>query len=223
MSTFTYLRVSTVAQSKFQQQAKIKGKPYIDKCPVTLPFVERPRAKELLEILSAEDTLYIGDIDRLGDNPKDILDALKALYATEAIVNIYKFETTDEEARVGIKAVISAFETMLHMKEYQVHEKTVEGIARAKAEGKYKGGKKGRKMNYDRWSDRNKDVIEGLQSGLTTKEISELTGVGKTQVSRVRKRLREIEAEKREALQEQTQSLQDSIEEYQSERNLMEV
>ncbi|KXX70225.1 recombinase family protein [Flammeovirga sp. SJP92] len=195
MSVITYIRVSTVAQSKFKQQAKIKGKPFIDKCPVTLPFIERPRAQELLTTLTAEDTLYIEDIDRLGDNPKDILDALKALLETNADVIINKFDLEEGTSATALKAVISAFETMINMKEYQMQEKTVEGIARAKAEGKYKGGKKGRKMNVERWMERNKDVIEGLKSGLTTYQISDSTGVGKTQVSRVRKRLREIEAE----------------------------
>ncbi|AZQ63079.1 recombinase family protein [Flammeovirga pectinis] len=193
MSIFTYIRVSTVAQSKFQQQAKIKGKPFIDKCPVTLPFVERPRAKELLEILTEEDILHIGDIDKLGDNVHDIIIALKALLSTKAIVNFTRFGLEDTQANAGITAVIAAFETMLNMKEYQVQEKTIEGIARAKAEGKYKGGKKGRKMNYDRWIERNKEVINRLKAGFTTQQISDETGVGKTQVSRVRKRLREIE------------------------------
>ncbi|WP_044201178.1 recombinase family protein [Flammeovirga sp. OC4] len=195
MSVITYIRVSTVAQSKFKQQAKIKGKPYIDKCPVTLPFIERPRAQELLTTLTAEDTLYIEDIDRLGDNPKDILDGLKALLETNANVIINKFGLEEGTSAAALKAVISAFETMINMKEYQMQEKTVEGIARAKAEGKYKGGKKGRKMNVERWMERNKEVIQGLKDGLTTYQISDLTGVGKTQVSRVRKRLREIEAE----------------------------
>ncbi|NME72774.1 recombinase family protein [Flammeovirga aprica] len=195
MSVITYIRVSTVAQSKFKQQAKIKGKPFIDKCPVTLPFIERPRAQELLTTLTEEDTLYIEDIDRLGDNPKDILDGLKALLKTNANVIINKFDLEEGDSTAALKAVISAFETMINMKEYQMQEKTVEGIARAKAEGKYKGGKKGRKMNVERWMERNKDVIQGLKDGLTTYQISDLTGVGKTQVSRVRKRLREIEAE----------------------------
>lgn len=195
MSIITYIRVSTVAQSKFKQQAKIKGKPYIDKCPVTLPFTKRPRAQELLSILTEEDILYIEDIDRLGDNPNDILDALKALLETKSTILINKFDVTEDKANASVKAVVSAFETMLNMKEYQMQEKTVEGIARAKAEGKYKGGKRGRKMNIERWITRNKEVIEGLKKGLTTYQISEQTGVGKTQVSRVRKRLREIETE----------------------------
>ncbi|OHX66399.1 helix-turn-helix domain-containing protein [Flammeovirga pacifica] len=195
MAIYTYLRVSTVATAKFQQQAKIKGKPFIDKCPVTLPFIERPRAQELLEMLTADDVLNIGDIDKLGDNPVDILNGLEALLKTEAVINIQKFGVEEVHANAGVQSVISALKTVLHMKEYQVQEKTVEGIARAKAEGKYKGGKKGRKMNFERWAERNKEVIEALESGLTTKDISELTGVGKTQVSRVRKRLREFKAE----------------------------
>lgn len=215
MSIITYIRVSTVAQSKFKQQAKIKGKPYIDKCPVTLPFIERPRAKELLSILTDEDTLYIEDIDRLGDNPSDILNGLKALLKTNATVVINKFDIEEDKSNASIKSVISAFDTMLNMKEYQMQEKTVEGIARAKAEGKYKGGKKGRKMNIERWVERNLEVIQGLKEGLTTYQISDKTGVGKTQVSRVRKRLREIEAEQKlmeqEDANQQSQEQEDGI------------
>ncbi|ANQ49534.1 helix-turn-helix domain-containing protein [Flammeovirga sp. MY04] len=211
MAIYTYLRISPVATAKIQQQAKAKGKLFIEKCPVTLPFIERPRAQELLEILGEDDVLNIGDIDKLGDNPIDILQGLEALLKTNATINIQKFDVEEAHANAGVKSVISAIKTLLHMKEYQVQEKTVEGIARAKAEGKYKGGKKGRKMNFERWSERNKDVIEALQSGLTTKEISELTGVGKTQVSRVRKRLREFNAEQQqETLEIQNTSAADN-------------
>ncbi len=100
---------------------------------------ERSELKLLLEFLRPGDTLIVTHIDRLARSIKDLQDIIYnlnqrdiTLKATEQPIDT---QTASGKAFLGMLGVFAEFETNLR------RERQMEGIAAAKAKGKYRGRK----------------------------------------------------------------------------------
>ncbi|WP_215754106.1 recombinase family protein [Acetobacter sp. P5B1] len=128
----------------------------------------------LLQFLRAGDSLVVTRIDRLARSIGDLQDIMKILESKKVslICTEQPIDTSNAigKAFLNMLGVFAQFETELRK------ERQMEGIAKAKAEGVYKG----RKQSYDH--ERVKDL---KAQGLGVAEIMRQTGVSKTHAYRI--------------------------------------
>ena len=136
-----YVRVSTMEQ-KIDRQLVAYPKAdlqYIDK--MSGANKERPELQRLLNDLQSGDVVVVKSLDRLSRSTKDMLELVEAIKEKQATLQILdmKLDTSTPQGEffLTILAAISQLERQT------IRERTLEGVAIAKAAGKYKGRKKG--------------------------------------------------------------------------------
>ncbi len=136
-----YVRVSTTDQNPARQMELMKSleveKIYSEK--LSGKNTDRPQFKEMLSFLREGDTLYIESFSRLSRSTRDLLNTVSTL--TERGVNLVsdkeKLDTTTPQGRF----MLTVFAGLSELERENTLERQREGIAIAKAEGKYKGRK----------------------------------------------------------------------------------
>lgn len=141
---FLYARVSSVGQNIDRQVETTENydRTYIDKC--SGKDADRPQLKAMLDNLRTGDSITCHSLDRLARNTFDLLDLAKQITAAGCSVEFkkenLKFEPNKEnpisDLMFHILAAIAQFERSL------IKKRQAEGIAIAKAKGKFKGGSK---------------------------------------------------------------------------------
>ena len=136
-----YVRVSTAEQKIDRQLIAYDSADqiYIDK--MTGKSKERPQLQKMLDDLQTGDVVVVKSLDRLSRSTKDMLDIVEKINSLGAALKILdmNFDTSSAlgEFFLTVVAAISQLENKT------IKERTAEGIALAKADGKYKGRKKG--------------------------------------------------------------------------------
>ena len=136
-----YVRVSTMEQ-KIDRQLVAYPKAdfqYIDK--MNGRSKERLELQRLLADLQTGDVVVVKSLDRLSRSTKDMLELVDAIKDKKASLQILDMNldtsTPQGEFFLTILAAIAQLERQT------IRERTLEGVAIAKATGKYKGRKKG--------------------------------------------------------------------------------
>lgn len=137
-----YIRVSTVEQNEERQLKALEDKSidkfYIEK--VSGKDTNRPKLKEMLDYVRYGDTIYVLDFSRLARNVKDLLDIVELLQSKG--VNLISIkENLDLSTSIG-KFQLTMLGAIYEFERELIKERQAEGIAIAKAKGKYKGRKK---------------------------------------------------------------------------------
>lgn len=138
-----YCRVSTEGQNESRQVllAKELGIDtehiYIDKA--SGKNTERKRLKEMLAFVRKGDTVYCESISRMARNTKDLLCIVEELQRKQ--VEFVSMKEDIDTSKPSGKFMLTLFAALAEMERENILEKQAEGIAVAKAEGKYKGRK----------------------------------------------------------------------------------
>lgn len=193
----TYIRVSSILQNIDRQLAKT-GKDDIiieDRVSGTVPFFERPGGKKIMELIHSNSIseLKVHQIDRLGRNLLDILNTIK--YFTEHHIPIHfitqGLKTLDDKGHENpiSKMIISILGIVSEMERNNIRERQLEGIAIAKAKGKFLGRKTGTTEDVQKFLNKpiNKKALEYLRKNYTQKEISKILGISINTVGKVKK------------------------------------
>ncbi len=177
MAIYGYARVSTFDQdASLQEDALLKvGCDTVRSEKVSgSSMAGRQELETLLTFLRPGDTLMVTRIDRLARSVGDLQDIVRTLKAKG--VNLKATEQPIDTSTAAGKAffdmlgVFAEFETSLR------RERQMEGIAKAKAAGVYKG----RKPTID------PEAVRGLKTeGLGATQIAKTLGIGRASVYRV--------------------------------------
>lgn len=136
---------------------------------------KREQLKVLLEFIQQGDTLVITRMDRLARSALDLLQIVAELDAKGVHLQILKqnIDTSTTHGRffLTVLAGIAEFDTTLRK------ERQAEGVAKAKAAGKYKG----RKPQIDR-----KPVFELLGAGVPMPQIARTLKISLKSVKRIK-------------------------------------
>ena len=140
MAHIAYVRVSTAEQNEARQIEALKkhdiDKWYTEK--VSGKNMNRPQLKAMLDYVREGDTVYIHDFSRLARSTKDLLAIVDQLQekGVHLVSNKENLDTSTSNGRLMLTmiAAINEFERE------NLLERQREGIAIAKAEGKFKGG-----------------------------------------------------------------------------------
>ena len=136
-----YIRVSTVEQNE-QRQIEAMEKYHIEKWfteKVSAKNTNRPKLQELLEFAREGDTIHIHDFSRLARSTTDLLDIVELLNS-KGVSLVSNKENIDTSTTTG-KLMLTMIGAINEFERTNLLERQREGIAIAKREGKYKGGK----------------------------------------------------------------------------------
>lgn len=142
MPKIAYKRVSSVEQNISRQLDGLTfDKEFIDYC--SGKDTKRPELQKMMDYIREGDEVYVHSIDRLARNTSDMLELVKQFNNLGVSINFIKEnmnfsankENPTQELILTIITAIAQFERNI------ISERSREGIAIAKAQGKYKGGK----------------------------------------------------------------------------------
>ena len=159
MSKIGYIRVSTQDQETARQEELMKsiGADRIFCEKISGKNTDRPEYQKMMEYVREGDVLYIESISRLSRSVRDLLKIVDIL--TEKGVEIVSAKEKIDTSTPQGRFVLSVFAALSELEREQTLERQREGIAIAKANGKYKGRKPVRYDNeqFDRlfvqWTD----------------------------------------------------------------------
>ena len=140
MANIGYIRVSSTDQNEARQHAALKphniDKLFIDH-GISGKNTDRPQLKALLDYVREGDTVYISEFSRLARNTKDLLDLTEHLQ-NNGVTLVSLKENLDTTTPTG-KLMLTMIGAIAEFEREMILERQREGIAEAKAAGKYKG------------------------------------------------------------------------------------
>ncbi|WP_394176563.1 recombinase family protein [Thalassotalea litorea] len=181
MTQVAYIRVSTVEQNTERQLAALdldSMKVFTDKC--SGKDRDRPELNKMLDYVREGDTIHVHDISRLARSVNDLLTMVKDLTSQGVTLKFYNESLTFtpnrsdpmQELQLTMLGAVFQFERSMML------ERQREGIAQAKAAGKYKGRRKSKDINREA-------VLESLKSGLSIRKTAAEHGIAASTVQRI--------------------------------------
>jgi DNA invertase Pin-like site-specific DNA recombinase len=180
MATVGYARVSSTQQDHTSQQEKLKA------AGATKIFNEkrsgidgqRPELQRCIDYVREGDTLLVTKIDRLARSTTDLYRIVSELTEKGVAFRVLDDASVDTTTRtgklvLGLLAIIAEFENDIR------RERQMEGVARAKAEGRT-GGRPTKITDQVR-----REILKHDAAGLSRRAIAAEIGVSKSLVQKV--------------------------------------
>lgn len=180
---YGYVRVSTKEQNTARQEAALDGlcdELLIDK--VSGKDTDRPQLQALLQRVRIGDSVIVKSVDRLARNTRDLLSVLDDLLSKGVTVHFIdnKLDFSDNPTS---RFIITMLGAVGELERSFIRQRQTEGIAVAKAGGKFKGRSKNESLRAE--------VQKHLQRGLSNEEVAKLAGCGVATVYRIKRELNE--------------------------------
>lgn len=155
MSRILYARVSTAEQNLARQLTEDENYDRVFVEKISGKNMNRPQLKAMLEYVRKGDIVEAESYSRLARNTKDLLEIIDKLDEKGAafISHKEKIDTSTPQGRL----MMTIFAGLAQFEREQTLQRQAEGIAIAKAEGKYKGRQpiaveeETFKLTYDAW------------------------------------------------------------------------
>lgn len=136
-----YVRVSTEEQNTARQDVLMEQlgveKVFVDKA--SGKSKDRPGLTEMMAFVREGDTVIVESISRFARSTKDLLNLVEQLTAKK-VEFVSQKETIDTSTPQG-RFMLTVFAAMAQLEREQTRQRQAEGIAIAKAQGKYRGRK----------------------------------------------------------------------------------
>ena len=166
-----YIRVSTVEQNTARQLDSIKlDKVFEDKC--SGKDTNRPALKACLSYLREGDTLHVHEMSRLGRNGRDLEDIVNDLHGRGVTIVFHAEGLTISGAGTmssTTKLMFDMFRAFAQFERNMIRERQAEGIAKAKAAGKYRGGQD--KLNDEQIAELRRLAAEGVSKAKLARDF----------------------------------------------------
>lgn len=182
-----YIRVSTVEQNIARQEVIMKKldveKIFIDK--ISGKNKERPMLKEMMDFVRSGDIVVVESISRFARNTRDLLELVDQLVA-KGVQFVSMKERIDTSTPSG-KFMLTVFGAVAQLERDYILQRQKEGIAIAKANGKYQGRKKIQNDRFD-------EIYEKWKNNeITATQAMKLLNFSKTTFYRRVKEMKENE------------------------------
>lgn len=139
---------------------------------------DRPQLHAALEYAREGDTLIVTKLDRLARSARHLSELVDRLEAKGVSLRILNFggDPVDTRGAAG-RLILNMFAAMAQFEREMMLERQREGIAKAKAEGKYKGRKPTARAKTE-------DVLRLSREGKTVAQIARALDIGRASVYR---------------------------------------
>ncbi len=178
MAYVGYVRVSTMDQSTERQLEGIAlDKVFEEK--VSARTADRPKLNELLDYIREGDEVIVHDISRLARNMEDLHRLVRQITDKGCTLRFVKenLTFTNDQTDPVSQLLLSMLGAVYQFERNIMLERQREGIAIAKAKGKYKG----RPKTIDR-----SEILTLLDDGLSMRKTAGKLGVSLSTVQRVK-------------------------------------
>lgn len=173
MANIAYVRVSTFEQNEERQIKALEEKVNLDEVfieKISAKDTNRPILQEMCRFVRKGDNVYISDFSRLARSTKDLLELVEQFNEKE--VNLISLkENLDTSTPVG-RLMLSMIGAINQFERENLLERQREGIAIAKAKGKYRGRKEIEKP--DNWEE---VIVLWQERKITTEKALAFTGL----------------------------------------------
>jgi DNA invertase Pin-like site-specific DNA recombinase len=137
-----YVRVSSAGQNTLRQEVLMQElgveRVFVD--VASGKNAERPQLKEMMDFVREGDVVTVSDISRFARNTRDLLDLVEKL-TQKGVEFVSKKECIDTTTATG-KFMLTVFGAVATLERESILSRQAEGIACAKAQGRYLGRKK---------------------------------------------------------------------------------
>lgn len=144
-----YIRVSTQAQNTMRQEVLMQelgvDEVYIDR--LSGKNTDRPELKKMMDYVRKGDTVIVESISRFARNTRDLLVLIEKL--TEKGVEFVSRKEAIDTTTPTEKFMLTVFGAVAELEREYILQRQREGIAIAKAQGKYTGRKSIERSNFD--------------------------------------------------------------------------
>ena len=176
-----YVRVSTADQNEARQKEGLMRydieRWYEEK--VSAKDMNRPKLQEMLDFAREGDTIVVHDLSRLARNTKDLLTIVEDL-DDRGITLISNKENLDTSTPTG-KLMLTMIGAIYEFERANLLDRQREGIAIAKAEGKYKGRKEV-KIDDETF---NELYSQYLKREINKRQLAEMLGVSRPTLDKI--------------------------------------
>ena len=181
-TNYGYARVSTVGQDLTAQEIALKeaGATVIYAEKFTGTTRERPKLKEVLDVLERGDTLTVTKLDRIARTAADAMAIIQELIEKGVRVHILNMGTV-EDTTTG-RLMLNIFAAFAEFERDLIVERMEEGKALARQR---EGYVEGRPKKYKR--EQRQHAMQLLDSGHSYKHVSEITGMSRSTLQRIRR------------------------------------
>lgn len=185
MEKVIYGRISSSDQNN-ERQKKEGVKSFIDTCSGSIPFFERPKAKDLIKYLKTnpKSVVSVLAVDRLGRNTIDILTTVEWFKENNYTLRITNLGV-DNSSPI-FEMMVSLMGTLAQQERQTTKERCKQGIEIAKANGQYQGRKKGTKDSRDKIITKHSDIFKCLQMNMKVSEVANITKKTRATVYKVK-------------------------------------
>ena len=169
-----YGRIST-AEQNHERQTTNGFKSFIDTCSGAVPFMERPKAKDMIKFLKSNPGAVVNIIavDRLGRNTLDILQTVEYFKANNFNLKIDNLGM--DNTSPFFEMMVSILGTLAQQEKKTIAERCKQGIALAQSKGLYQGRKKGTNDSRQKTLDKHQDIVLCLEKNMNVNEASKMT------------------------------------------------
>lgn len=183
MRTFAYCRVSTAEQNTETQIMHIRQRGYdvadnrvvSEVCSGSVPAAMRPEWLRLIDRIEAGDTVVVLKLDRLGRDNIDVQQTISALNDMGVKVVSLDLPVSDLTSAEG-KMMLQMFSAFAEFERNRIRERTVESLARLKADGV--------KLGRPEATETTHTVQVAKRNGLSQSEVVKHTGLSLATVKR---------------------------------------
>ncbi len=176
MTVYGYARVSTTGQNLDVQLRALSDCDLIFREKVSGASKSRPELENLLETITANDTVVITKLCRLARNTRHLLEIVEYFDEQQVRLKILNLgiDTATSTGRLMLTLIgaVAAFERSLLL------ERRAEGIALAKAQGRYTGRKATAKEKTD-------EILALDELGHSKPEIARILNISRASVYRI--------------------------------------
>ena len=158
---FNYKRVSTVVQNTERQLVGVAcDREYEDK--LSGKNTDRPELQAMMSNLRRGDIVNVHSMDRLARNTRDLLNLVEEINKLGATVIFHKENLTfsPDKKDPYQQLMMTMLGAVAQLERELINQRVREGVAIAKAKGKYKGGKN--KLSDEQVAELNKLASQGL-------------------------------------------------------------
>ena len=144
-----YIRVSTQEQNTMRQEVLMQelsvDEVYIDR--LSGKNTDRPELKKMMDYVRKGDTVIVESISRFARNTRDLLELIEKL-SEKGVEFVSRKEAIDTTTPTE-KFMLTVFGAVAELEREYILQRQREGIAIAKAQGKYTGRKSIERSNFD--------------------------------------------------------------------------
>jgi len=199
IDTILYIRVSSEEQNTARQEKDLRNwakktgstntKTIIEKVSGSVAAKDR-RLNEVF-LMQGIKRVVVQDIDRLGRDTIDILQTIKMFTSSNInlTVTALGMDTLlpNGKENQSFKIVLSVMATLSELERTKIKERQMQGIAIAKAEGKYKGRKRGTVKTPIQILAKHKNVVRQLRASQSIRNVAKICKVSPTTVQTVKR------------------------------------